>query len=85
MVRLTEELLERMMQKTIEQQAGQALQEITAWLYDVQRDNPELTADEVFSDVVHAYLDAEVGTRGRNAIMLRREILRRTGVGERSY
>jgi len=52
------------------------LKEIESWVEEIVADRGgTITADECYSDVVHAYLSAEVGDA-----QTRREILRRTGL-----
>ena len=55
------------------------IREINSWAKEASLDSG-VSLDECYSDVVHAYLDAEISDDE-----MRKEILRMTGVGERNY
>jgi len=56
----------------------QHLSTIDAWVEEACADQG-YSADEIYSDIVHAYLDSEIGSNRR----VRAEILRATGCMER--
>ena len=59
----------------------ECLRVIDAWVDEAVADlGGSVSADEIYSDVVHAYLDSQIGNRRK----LRRAILHRTGVAERA-
>jgi hypothetical protein len=64
MVRWTKELedkVARNLEIEREFRVKQAVLEINEWVAETLAERPELTADEIYSDVVSAYLEAEIG------------------------
>lgn len=66
-------------QRDVQAEATKAIRTIEEWAVEISNDQ-DIDVDTCYSDVVHAYLDTEVG---ESDPPLRRAILQGTGVGER--